>query len=96
MTSNYKVSNNSRPGGDAMVFVWLASAAIFDTNSVITAGCSLLDRLVWAAFELIRFAVLLGHWQTTPFFSGGSRILDIVLQVGPCLWCLLHLAAGRA
>jgi hypothetical protein len=51
-----------------------------------------LDRMAWAAFEVVRLALVLGH---SPLASGGSRILDLVLQVGPWLWCLLHLAAGR-
>jgi hypothetical protein len=96
MTSKHKIPDNRRPSRHAMIFGWIASAAVCDPNRAIAAGCSLLDRAAWAAFELVRLAVLVGHWQTTPFLSEGSRILDILLQVGPCLWCLLHLAAGRA
>jgi hypothetical protein len=93
MTSKHKNINNGRPGTDAMVFVWVASIVVCDPSRAITFGCSLLDRMAWAAFELVRFALLMNH---SPFASEGSRILDLVLQVGPCLWCLLHFAAGRA
>jgi len=93
MTSTHTNPDNRRPGQDAMVLAW--AVAVCNPNRAMTVGCSLLDWMAWAAFDLLRLALLVGHWQITPFFSVGSRILDILLQVGPCLWCLLHLAAGR-
>lgn len=96
MTSTHKNPDNRTPGTDAMVLAWLAVVAVCDPNRVMTVGCSLLDRVGWVAFGLLRLVLLMGHWQITPFFSEGSRILDILLRIGPCIWCLLHLAAGRA
>jgi hypothetical protein len=92
MTNQFANFKNARPSKDAMVLAWAAAVAICDPSSVITAGCSLLGRMAWAAFEVIRFALVMGH---SPLASEGSKILDLVLQVGPCLWCLLHLAVGR-
>lgn len=94
MTSHHKQRENRKPGR-AIALAWVAAVAVYDPHGAMTVGCSLLDRMAWAAFEVLRLLLLVGHWQTTSYLPVSSRILEILLQVEPCLWCLLHIAVGR-
>jgi hypothetical protein len=96
MKSHYTNSHNRKAGGKEMVLAWVAVVAVCDPSRAMALGCGLLDRVGWAAFEMLRLALLMGHWPIASDVSEGSKVLEVLLQVGPWLCCLLHLAASRA
>ena len=95
MTSHNKQREKIKPIVEkGLAFV--AVTAVHDLDQFTTLGCSPVDRIGWAAFEVLRLVLLIGHWPVGAYLAEGSRIVLLAMHVGPCLWFLLHFATGRA
>ena len=61
---------------------------------VTAQGCSLLEKAVWVALEVLRPAIL-AAWQSVPeCLCQDSRFLQHVLQIVACIRPLLCVLAG--
>jgi hypothetical protein len=98
MTNQYRNPKERNTGNDSAVLGLVALVILAsDLNRAPAAQfCNLLDRIGWAAFEVLRLALSLSHWQIAPYVSDGFRLLQPLLHVAPCFWCLLRFVAGQA
>jgi hypothetical protein len=88
MSSQNTQLYNRKPG--EVVLAMALAAAVCNLDGVTAQWCSLAERMSWAAFEVLRFVLLTGCSQS------GSRLLEVILQLGPWFWCVSHWIAGRA
>ena len=88
MSSQNTHLNNRQPG--EVVLGMVLAVAVCNLAGVAEQWCGLAERMSWAAFEILRFVLLSSCSQS------GSRLLEVILHVGPWVWCVLHLVAGRA
>jgi len=99
MTSRHKSPKERNPSTDGAVlgFVALATTMCDLTGAAAARWCNLLERISWAVIELSWLVLKLGHGLIgSPSVCEGSRVLQLLLHVGPCIWCVLHFLAGRA
>jgi len=97
MSSQYTNLHNRKPAADGPIFAVVFAIAVIYQNGLAAQWCGLGERIGWAVFQILRLVLL------TPFFakatshvSEASRLLHVLLQVGPWFCCLLHFVAGRA
>ena len=94
MRSQYKPKQNGTSiAGMAIVSLFLTTSSC-EFAVLAALCCKFLDKTVWLAFELVRPILPTALWQAlSPYLFEGSRLVQVLLQVGACLLPILRLAA---
>lgn len=59
--------------------------------------CSVLGKSAWLVPTVLRPAMQFASWQAAcPYLSEGSRFVQLLLQIGACVWPLIGALAGRS
>lgn len=95
MLGQFTSSRKCKSIAAAAIVGFVLASYFHELDGASAQWCILLDKTPWVLFEVLRPVVLVADWQAVwAYLFEGSRILELFLQIGACVWPLLCVATG--